>query len=476
MNPEDIDGREFALRLMFVSLVLGLAMLVPFVLLENYYAGLAAFLVGGAYMVIRTWLNGRGKPKGKRPPRRVGWFLVLNGLGGTAASMGLAGLIMVSWLRWAYTDTASGEYAAVLAGLRNWSFDWPLSMLLASVALSGFSLICVKRPEDGATSVGQRIRDYGPVVFHGTWMSSFAGSALLLAALQFAGPPVALEFIMEQLTIGREREFADLLVAFPVVPLSVFTAAILFVVASVDLPDWNASEALVLGYVEGEPDGSAGTGIQRRVATVINLGGYVAAVALTIHLLHFGIVLAIGSTQALLPSASVGGALETWVLDQLIEKHPENEIVETINQAGYWSPDAPGQRLTELLPDLEGELAGLNLDKSCRITVAAATVDLAEQELIKWPEDDEPDDFETILTKEPADSLEHMTVKFCVKATCPVPTAWDAPPAISLWSSHPSANRNWMYWASFDLYANGVAPEPGGYCNADGTLADEYQG
>lgn len=76
---------------------------------------------------------------------------------------------------------------------------------------------------------------------------------------------------------------------------------------------------------------------------------------------------------------------------------------------------------------------------------------------------------------ERANAPESVRVKYCVKVTCPVPTTWDAPPAISLWSSHLRWKQGWNSQFYFDLYAEGRATA-GGYCNADGTLADIYQG
>ena len=71
---------------------------------------------------------------------------------------------------------------------------------------------------------------------------------------------------------------------------------------------------------------------------------------------------------------------------------------------------------------------------------------------------------------------EPLPLRYCVKVTCPVPVTWDAPPAVSLYSSHPTGSRGWLYWVYFDLYTEGAAASPGGYCTADGELAETYQG
>ncbi len=387
MNPQDMDWRELFLRLVFTSLLLGLAMLVPFVLLDSYYAGFAAFIIGGAYMIVRVWLNERRRRNEKRRPHGFGWFLVLNGLTGELAGIGLAGIVILGWLRWAYAAKETGEYAASLAALREWPLDWPLALLLASVAVSGFSLLFVKQTADGAPGDGQRARNYGLAAVYGIWTGSFAGVALLLASLQFIGPPVAMEIILDAIAAGRDRAFADLLLAFPVVTLSIFTSAMLFVVFSIDLWDEDEAKALGMGNVERVSIAPGANETGQRVVTAMRLGGYVASLALATYMVHVTIVLAVGSAQALLTAASIGGDLDEWVTEQVSEARAESDIVVArINKLGYWSPTEPDAGTAELIPGHFEDLEELGLNESCRVTIQAEKTDHAGQELNQRPE------------------------------------------------------------------------------------------
>ena len=161
-----------------------------------------------------------------------------------------------------------------------------------------------------------------------------------------------------------------------------------------------------------------------------------------------------------------------------------------VNAGGHWSPEAPAEGLARLL-SAPGETPVDVVDGwACPVTVAAGIVAAAELAAAPWPDmsalpphvtrrnqgREEPDDAPSDDAAEPMAETAPPAVRYCIKVTCPSPVGWRAPDAIALGTSHASASPDWMHLLYFDFYADGVAASPGGYCTADGKLADEFQG
>ena len=75
-----------------------------------------------------------------------------------------------------------------------------------------------------------------------------------------------------------------------------------------------------------------------------------------------------------------------------------------------------------------------------------------------------------------AESQPLPDVGYCIRLACPSPVVWHERPVVILASSHPSRNSYWADSVFLDLFGNGRAFEPGGYCTVDGELAAAYQG
>ena len=173
-------------------------------------------------------------------------------------------------------------------------------------------------------------------------------------------------------------------------------------------------------------------------------------------------VAALSSVAGIAPAFATADAVEAWVEEQRAEGKTGTEMAALLNEHGRWSADTPESGLPVLFPDLAGSLpteasSGL---ASCGITLAAGVADPAAVSGVDW------------LEPEQAAS----DLRYCIRTACPSPVAWDAPDTVLLASSHASRNEQWMEYVFIDVFANGRAPEPGGYCTADGRLADEFQG
>jgi hypothetical protein len=205
------------------------------------------------------------------------------------------------------------------------------------------------------------------------------------------------------------------------------------------------------------------------------------------------LVAATASVPAMLTGISTAGALDDWSAGQLAAGRPTAEIVAMVNEHGRWSTAEPDKGLPELLPGLGEDLAEMDLRRDCRITVASAPADPEEIGTIEWPNmsdwtpaierySDESNrvgkaaEAENEVVPEADEPYEPPALRYCIRVACASPVAWNAPPSVFLYSSHPGSSPEWMWWMRIDLFAAGRAPEPGGYCTETGALAERYQG
>ena len=131
------------------------------------------------------------------------------------------------------------------------------------------------------------------------------------------------------------------------------------------------------------------------------------------------------------------------------------EYAAALNRFGYWSPDEPQAGLGSLVAD-----PGQAFPDSCTVRIAAGIIEAPTRD---------PD-------SPPAANEVEPELKYCVAVACAAPFTWSAPPALTLVTSHDSQAEGWRETWYADVQANGIAPAPGGYCTADGELADEFQG
>ncbi len=324
------------------------------------------------------------------------------------------------------------------------------------------------------------------------WISGLIAMESLILIPVLIGPAILSYYLLDTVRWNHIPTVWDLFLAFPVVPLGFLVTAGLLVswreiaqrddVSEDDPPDLRPGRS-----------GTKAVGMPVRISVAII--GFAASLAALILPVHFTLVLITASIPALSAGTGTGAALAHWADGLQQSGRPEAEIVATINQLGHWSPAAPDEGLGRLLPDLvenpEDGIARL----SCTVTVTAGMVDAADRDARPWPEtsdrwtyvvhdatrrfDEERDrrKAESGEAEEEQDEATPIpTVRYCVRTTCPIALSWHAPDAVAMYSSHPSGSPHWYLNFQFDVLLEGRAPAPGGYCTADGQLADRYQG
>ena len=180
------------------------------------------------------------------------------------------------------------------------------------------------------------------------------------------------------------------------------------------------------------------------------LCGWAVSLYAILIFFHMGLVAVLSSATGVSATVEIAETIEEWADVQRDDDRTEAELAAILSEYGSWNPEAPEAGIPALFPKLgevlpAGDLPGA---AACSITIAAGvTADRAAPDL-----------------------------NYCIRTACPSPVAWAAPPAVALWSSHPSGKEHWLGSLFPDVFANGRAPAPGGYCTADGELADEFQG
>ena len=486
-GQEQRDTGELARNFVLHSALLFGAMLLPYAILDGADAPFATVAILFGYVVLALFLKDREKTKEPRLKFSygIGFVAILYTASGYMAATGIAGVIVAVWFGLAYKPIESEELPAFLtgdglvAGLPH-----TLTMLVGGVTLLALSIVLLNWGRGGLGALVARLRRHGPGLFLSPWIPETAIVMLLLSVSAFLGMAVSLDMLFEAMFPGRTASFLDLIEMFPFLPACMVATAVT-AVAVHKLMGYRKFEAVVrvLREDDAEP--------QPRdawwpVLAKITLISSAATIAVALWALHVGIVAATASMFAHLAGAEVGGTVRYWAIIEHATGRPKDELAAAVNAKGYWSKAEPGEGLPELLPNMNEIIAGFDRQKECRIQVAAAPAEPEDANIARsassygepldFPDSEESDDSDRVDGAGDAGYSDAPPLRFCVKVTCPVPVNWDTPPAIALYSSHATGSQNWIYQSYFDLYAEGVAASPGGYCTATGELADSYQG
>jgi hypothetical protein len=152
-------------------------------------------------------------------------------------------------------------------------------------------------------------------------------------------------------------------------------------------------------------------------------------------------------------------ALRDWIDERVGAGETPVEIVTRLTEFGAWDSATPRTGLVELLPSLSDTFEE-DADIACEVAVTAGG--LSEVEAAALPS--------------AASDSTPRPIKYCLRALCwqpPVTRKHDL--GAGLVSSHASNNPGW-FMRRFQSPVIDGALVPGGFCNADGSLADGYQG
>lgn len=469
-NAEQRETGDIARSFFLQAAALFAAMLLPYTVLDGAEAPFAVVAILFAYVLLASFLKGRRKP-GKQSRKigyRTGFAITLYAVSGFMAASGIWALIVIIWFSLAYkpveavelpiTITSDGLFAA----LRH-----ALTMLAGGVVLLALSILLLHWGRGGLGVLAARLRRHGPGLFLSPWVSETAIVMLLFGESLILGMGISLDMLIEAMSPGRTATFLDMADMFPFLPLCMFLTAVT-AVALVGLMGYGTFEAIIRALRD---DGArpAPRDSWWPVLTTITLTTSAGTIAAALWALHVAIVAATASVSGLQAGTKVGHAVEYWAIVEHAAGRPKDELAALVNAKGYWTKAEPDGGLPEFLPGLDEVIAGFDLERECRIRVAAAPAD-PEDETIAEPGSPHTElpavmDGEIPEGPGPADGAEAAgygkppPLRFCVKVICPAPVKWDPPLAVSLYSSHATGSRDWLYGAYFDFYAEGVASE-----------------
>jgi hypothetical protein len=361
-------------------------------------------------------------------------------------AVGMMLFLIIGWVSWAYgTDVFKG--------------DWPVILAFFVLLVLAPALFLVVAPAFGRKNGGpaskllKGIRDQGFGHFHLLWLSEVA----FVLGMLFFVPMLAFQifhWFMTLLNDGHAVSILDLAIDFPLFPATLFFAAILLSAPRLypcdNVEDLDPARA----YLDGE---TIPTDRNKRTKTILGLtvvGGSAATLFFALYPVHMIQVArqTMHNTESMIGAVKV---IETLVATQHDAGRSAAEIAAELNRIGSWSPDAPDAGLATLAEEPDRVFVD-----TCSVRIAAGVTNSSVH-----------GDSQGI-----PGAQEISDLKFCIAASCASPAPWDAPPALVVVSSHESQTPNWIKKHVFvDYFADGIAP-PGGYCAADGGLADRFQG
>jgi hypothetical protein len=428
-------------------------MAAPFFLFEPELAQWLSIAAGLAYgfwsagSVEEVW-SAIHRPKRERREKRDPWtldaFVTCFMLCGSLAALGVFCALCAGWVIWTYDFTPK-------------SIIWP-ALLLPSLLLSPALLLALAskwaRGEGGPLSrLLKAIRDQGFERFHLSLLSIVAWG-LGIACLF---PITAFSTFHEIATKASSRDIVpiwDLAIDLPVLPATLLVAAVLFSAPRLSPACRVEYSLLARAYMDSDP---IPNGRNRRAKKVLGLtvvGGGAAALFVTLYPVHVAVVSATSWMRGIEPLLETTKAVDASVARQREAGRSKAEIAAELNRIGFWSPEAPDAGLATLVEVSEGVFVD-----TCPVRITAGVTGPAAPGV-----DDRP------AAEQAASDL-----KYCIAVSCSLPVRWRTPPALMLVSSHDSRSTLWNQRLFIDAFANGTTAG-GGYCTADGRLAEDFQG
>lgn len=434
------------------TLLLFAAMVAPFFPFDIGTAPRVA--VGAGFAYLSLWLaagllRNRGKPN---PPAKIFLLHILYGISVPIAAGGLIWLLAAEWALWAYLPMTSPAetwdmFMNLLIALTAIFIYPPLLFLLLGPRLA--------RKNGGPASrflKGVRARGFG--WFHINWLRNTAAMAGTICLLSMLWSPALLHLTARLRDSDGAVTNWELVATYPFLPFALLATAVMLALSMVLIREWETDEAAARAYIDRTAESPRPAPRTRAALGALVAGACGAALLIIIYPIHLGMTATVVGDA----KTALGGVAEAWEI--LWNTHEDDdwtraEVAEALNRFGHWTPDAPEAGLGMLVAD-----PGQAFPESCTVRTAAGTIDRPARD----PDNASPS------------SEDEADVKYCVAVACAPPFAWSAPPALLLFTSHASEAEGWREDLYVDVQANGRAAAPGGYCTADGALAESYQG
>lgn len=447
-TQSDTGNHSFRGYFIHLSLLLA-AMGLPFAVTDPVTASFGSAAIGVAYVLWLSVASMLRDRKTRLPGISVLFALMAYMSAIPMIAVGSMLVVLVGWISWAYGPHDLIPSASMLITTTI------VVMIVIPILLVLLLPLLLKNGDGPAARLVQGIRKKGVAAFHLSWIGALAMFLGLSCILVFTG------FVSGSHELEKTRQnvdtlsFWELSVAFPILILSLFTGAVMLAMTRYGTPGRGEINNIVRAYIEGS---DLPTGMSRRSRTVLSgivAGGWATTILVIAYPVHLGLVAALGPVAGLTSLTDSIEAVDFWIVEQRDAGRTTSEIAAELNTIGFWSPDQPNAGLATLVEDSESVF---NAECSARAT--AAVTDPASHAASDWLPDEEM----------------ASDLKYCIVIACPSPVTWDAPPALLLGSSHESRATYWIGDLYIDLFAEGRARAAGGYCNADGTLADEFRG
>lgn len=487
-RPTEVADRARAFVLHTIALFL--AMCLSYLLLDGTTGPIGAAAVLWLYVLATTFRRDpqrSDRAKALLGPRGWSVFLLFHASGFMTVT-GATAVVVVCWLSVAYTPFKIEDMGVSPADIGG-GLPHALTLLAGGIVLLALGVLLLNWGKGGLGRLFARLRQHGLGLILAPFLHETSLLLLLTGGLGLFVASVPLAILVDAMSFGRAHGFPAVVEQFPFLALGLVALAVL-AAASADLTRNYALFEDMVQVLRTDDELPPRRDPWLVGLGPITLGGGAAITGALLWGLHVGFVAAGASAPALLAAQATAGALNDRALGFQTASQP-GDFAATVNAHGFWRPDAPEAGLAVFLPGFQDsvEVAG-KLSPGCQIIVAAAPA-TAEDAVRPMP--DLPD-WNTLPLDSPnygasgdgndaemrSYSARELSpqppLRYCVRVTCPVPVTWNAEAAVALYSSHPSGRRDWLLNFYFDMFAVGRAPEPGGYCNADGSLADTYQG
>ncbi len=408
-----------------------------------------------AAYVIWSLVAAYWRPSRELPSKlRAGLFSLAQLASAWLAARGAGSLVLGIWLQAAYRRKVNDvvEYGHTDPTRHSFLAPIDFALIVVSVAIfllaSSFFLRRDGESGDDCALRPDRVRSLLPAAA-ATLLLGFA-----IASVGGVNASVgALSLLLQEANPYRDVGGWFVAGEFPAIPVAILASAVLLVAFR------RAQPAALACLRETRP--VAGS---RAPAVLAALGGSGISLGWFLYVVHIGMIAALGPVDMIMGWKVVSGATTDWVAAQSEAGRSPDEIAADLRAHGNWTSAEPDASLAAFLPGPGENLGELNLASGCSVTIDAGVVDSAALRDRDWIREFE------------ADIRPLTDVGYCIRMACPSPVVWHEHSVVVLESSHPSRNRYWITHLSMDLFGNGRAFEPGGYCTETGGLAESYQG
>lgn len=424
-------------RLLGEALFCSAAMALPFLVLGGAFAGIIAAVVAIFWRNIASlaWrLSGRDQPLDDPDSEKQPETFFFSGM---MAASGLAAIVYVAMMRWAYAPVA---VASQLESILKPGLWIPVPLILLAAGSLAYQLFKRHR-------AGESLQAAIPEIRQG-WLDAFGGVGSFLALTVVFVASLAFYNIADMVAVDRTPAAWEIFSNYPILIPAILLSAIF----AVSAPHGHDS------------------GKYRRMGTAIRIAGFPVALAIALYgCIHIAVVAATTSVPAFVSATVAGTEAFKWVVEQQENGVAPADIAAGLNDHGRPDLLRPEDGLAVLLPNFRDLLENRVPRRDCNIALHAAVADPAELIGMAWPED-------LNSHGDPEAPREIIGVKYCVKVTCPSIVVGDDRPMSAIFTSHPTTNPGWLYTLRFQLFYPDEELNAGGYCTKEGELAAEYQG